>query len=136
MRSSLIFASFAAVFLLQSPVQAQQSVADDVIARIEAEGFTVVEVKRSWLGRIVITASDQDDLREVVLNRTSGEVLRDQRFPNEGRGAEQRPEPPVRTPDSRPNPGEPNTRGNPDGPSQSGGPKGGGGSGGKGKGGG
>ncbi|WP_162896860.1 PepSY domain-containing protein [Ruegeria sp. AD91A] len=120
---SPILASFAVVMLLHSPAQAQVSVADDVIARIEAEGYTVEEVKRSWLGRIVITASDQNELREVVLNRTSGEVLRDQSFSKKSHG-DRRPAPPANKPDKPSQPSEPNAHG---------GPKGGGGQGGKGK---
>ncbi len=123
MFSSHILASFAVVMLLHSPAQAQVSVADDVIARIEAEGYTVEEVKRSWLGRIVITASDQNELREVVLNRTSGEVLRDQSFSKKPHG-DGRPAPPANKPDKPSQPSEPNAHG---------GPKGGGGQGGKGK---
>lgn len=132
---SVILASLAAVLLLHSPALAQVSVADDVIARIEQEGYTVVDVRRSWLGRIVITASDQDDLREIVLNRTSGEVLRDQRFPGEARGAEH-PAPPPAGSDSRTHPGDPNAHGGPNGAGKPGGPKGAGPPGGKGKGGG
>lgn len=82
MRTRLITVSLAAFLLLQSPAFAQGSVADKVIAWIVADGYTVTDVKRSWLGRIVITAKNNINLREVVLNRISGEVLRDQRFPN------------------------------------------------------
>lgn len=132
MRRSHILASLAVFMLLHSPAQAQVSVADGVIARIEAEGFTVDEVKRSWLGRIIITASDQNELREVVLNRTSGEVLRDQRFSKETHGDE-RPAPPANEPDKRAQPSEPNAHSGPKGAGKSGGPKGGGGRGGPGK---
>ncbi|QPM90580.1 TrbC/VirB2 family protein [Pseudooceanicola algae] len=87
MRKTLITASLMAFLLLQSPAHAQVSggndVADDVIEQIEADGYTIIDVARSWFGRIVITANSIKDLREVVLNRTSGEVLRDQRFPVE-----------------------------------------------------
>jgi hypothetical protein len=116
MRSTLIITSLAAFLLMHAPAHAQSPVAEDVITRIEAEGYTVTEVTRSWLGRIVITASSKTDLREVVLNRTSGEILRDQRFPNDPHsvGAPASPR------------GEP---GNPDGPGGPGGPGGSGGSG-------
>lgn len=123
MRRSYILASLAVFMLLHSPAQAQVSVADGVIARIEAEGFTVDEVKRSWLGRIVITASDQNELREVVLNRTSGEVLRDQRFSKETHGDE-RPALSANEPDKRAQPSEPNAHSSPKGAGKSDGPKG------------
>ena len=88
MRRKLISASLAAFLLMQSPAFAQSVAAEDVITRIEADGYTVTDVRRSWLGRTVITAVNDRELREVVLNRTSGEVLRDQRFPNESDGPE------------------------------------------------
>lgn len=115
MRTNLIIASLAAFMLLQSPADAQISVADDVIARIEADGYTVTDVTRSWFGRIVITAKNNTDLREVVLNRTSGEILRDQIFPNEnGIGNQSRPQ--------KDDPGRPDRPGGRDGPSGPGGP--------------
>lgn len=62
------------------PVFAQQDVTDPAIARIEEDGFTVSDVRRTWLGRIAITAKNDHSLREVVLNRTTGAVLSDQLF--------------------------------------------------------
>lgn len=117
MRKTLIITSLAAFFLLHTPAHAQVAVAQDIIARIEAEGYTVTEVKRSWLGRIVITAYSKTDLREVVLNRTSGEVLRDQRFPSDTRSKDA----PASPPSEKGSPGKP---GNPDGPGGPGGPGG------------
>ena len=66
---------------------AQESRVDRVIAQLQAEGYEVTEVRRSWLGRIVITALDGTDLREVVLNRASGEILRDRVFSQRGGSA-------------------------------------------------
>ena len=123
MRTTLIKAILAAFLLLQSPAHAQVPVADDVIARIEADGFTVIEVKRSWLGRIVITASDSTDLREVVLNRKSGEILRDQRFPMED-SEDRLTNPRKDAPDNRHRPDKPEGHNGPGGPSGSGGPGG------------
>lgn len=70
-----------ALLAWHQPALAGQEIADPVVARIEAEGYTVSDVRRTWLGRIVITARSATYLRETVLNRTSGEVLRDQLFP-------------------------------------------------------
>ncbi|MCA0873735.1 hypothetical protein LCL97_23125 [Seohaeicola saemankumensis] len=71
-----------ALMAWHSPASAASTdVADPVVARIEAEGFEVSNVRRTWLGRIVITAQDGRSLREVVLNRTTGAVLRDELFP-------------------------------------------------------
>jgi hypothetical protein len=71
----------ALVVLMQAhPGYAQQNVADPAIARIEAEGYVVSDIRRTWLGRIAITAKNGQSLREIVLNRTTGAVLSDQLF--------------------------------------------------------
>lgn len=125
MRHHILSLSFAAVMALHSPAFAQSaaeaSVADGVIARIQSEGYTVTEVRRSWLGRIVITADNPQGQREIVLNRTSGEVLRDQRFPAARSGSR---EAPARAPQPSGRPGregQPGPRGDGAGPSGSGG---------------
>ncbi|SFR59333.1 hypothetical protein [Litoreibacter janthinus] len=76
----LASASILTVLCLTSAAYAQDTVADAVVARLQSNGYTVTEVRRSWLGRIVITAQSETNEREVVLNRTSGEILRDQTF--------------------------------------------------------
>lgn len=81
MRASLIISTFAAFLLVHSPATAQVTAPPSIIADIEADGYTITDIARSWLGRIVITARKGGRLREVVLNRSSGEILRDQRFP-------------------------------------------------------
>jgi hypothetical protein len=130
MRISLTSASILAVFLLQSAAFAQSSVADDVVAKLQKDGYTVAEVRRSWLGRIVITANSGEELREIVLNRTSGEILRDQIFPIEG-GSEGNPVTPPNNqgdnsgPPPRENSNGPSDRPGPEGPGPSGGGHGG-----------
>lgn len=75
------------VFLcLAVPVQAQDTAAAGdrsapVIARIESEGFTISSVRRTLLGRTLIVSQNGMALREVVLNRFTGEILRDRQFP-------------------------------------------------------
>lgn len=83
MRASLITATLTAFLLLTSPVAAQVTAPDSVVDAIEADGYTITKIARSWLGRTVITARNANGLREVVLNRQSGEVLRDQTFRND-----------------------------------------------------
>ena len=70
-----------ALLLWAAPVQAETDFVAPVVSRLEAEGFTINEVKRTWLGRILITATDSNGLREIVLNRHNGEILRDRMFP-------------------------------------------------------
>ena len=50
---------------------------DRVIAMLQAEGYTQFEIERTWLGRIRIEAENGSQEREIVLNRSTGEILRD-----------------------------------------------------------
>jgi len=47
------------------------------IAELQASGYTEIEESRTWLWRIRITAERGDIIREIILDRTTGEVLRD-----------------------------------------------------------
>ncbi|MHA6261937.1 hypothetical protein ACXYMO_01945 [Arenibacterium sp. CAU 1754] len=64
-----------------TPALAGSDVAAPVVTQVEQQGYAVSEVTRTWLGRVLITARSETHLREVVLNRTTGQVLRDQLFP-------------------------------------------------------
>ncbi len=89
MRSTLPGALLVLMLSL-APLQAQERIelpdyvkaelVMPLIMRLEAEGFTITEIKRTWLGRILILSSNGEYLRETVLNRRSGEILRDRRF--------------------------------------------------------
>ena len=48
-----------------------------VMAQLTQQGFEVTEMERTWLGRIKIEATNGEIKREIVFNRTSGEILRD-----------------------------------------------------------
>ena len=50
---------------------------DQVVEQLRAQGYQVREVQRTWLGRIRIEAVRGDRAREVVIDRVTGEVLRD-----------------------------------------------------------
>ena len=47
------------------------------IAELRARGYSDIEQSRTWLGRIRITAERGEIEREIILDRTTGEVLRD-----------------------------------------------------------
>lgn len=49
----------------------------DVMANLEAAGYSVVETKTTFLGRVQITARNAAHLREVVVSRATGEVKSD-----------------------------------------------------------
>lgn len=61
---------------LATPVMADP-LQDQVTATLEAQGYEVVSVGHTWLGRIRILAQSDEVRREIVLNPTTGEVLRD-----------------------------------------------------------
>ncbi|WP_235933202.1 PepSY domain-containing protein [Paragemmobacter ruber] len=56
---------------------AQAVTEEQMVARLEAQGFTVVETGTTLLGRVRITAEGVLGTREVVLNPRNGKVLRD-----------------------------------------------------------
>jgi hypothetical protein len=56
---------------------AQQQTYLDVMANLEAAGYTVVKTKTTFLGRVQITARNATHLREVVVSRATGEVKSD-----------------------------------------------------------
>jgi hypothetical protein len=47
------------------------------VAQLQADGYEDIEVGRTWLGRIRIVAEKDEIEREIILNRGTGEVLRD-----------------------------------------------------------
>lgn len=53
------------------------SIQAQYIARLEKQGFEVIEVERTWLGRLRFWASADGVERELVVNRKTGEILRD-----------------------------------------------------------
>lgn len=53
------------------------AITDRIVANLESQGFVVVQINRTWLGRMWILAESQDVRREVVFNPVTGEILRD-----------------------------------------------------------
>ncbi len=102
-----------------APALAQTDVTAPAVHMLQNEGYKVSEVRRTWLGRILIVAKKGQTLREVVLNRRSGAILNDQVF-NET--------PDTNMPSNPTGPGMPDTggMGGPGGGSGPGGPGGGG----------
>ncbi len=49
----------------------------DVVAGLEAEGYVIKDIQTTWLGRIKILAASRANLREVVVSRTTGEIMSD-----------------------------------------------------------
>ncbi|MEP5759438.1 MAG: hypothetical protein ABJ327_09110, partial [Litoreibacter sp.] len=117
MYKKLISLSLLAFLLSHAASFAQTSVADDVVTQLQADGYTVTDVRKSWLGRIVVTANSDTNLREVVLNRTSGEILRDQVFDADQTADKRQARPPF-SEENTPNPRTPDKQNNENRPSK------------------
>lgn len=75
-RRRLLFLGFAA--LAAGPAWAQgDPVARSVVAQLERQGFTVLEVRETLLGRLRIVAQRSDLSRELVIDPRNGAILRD-----------------------------------------------------------
>ena len=59
-----------------APVFAQDLV-QSIVAQLREQGFDTVITETTLLGRIRILATRDDGQREIILNPTSGEILRD-----------------------------------------------------------
>ncbi|MEP3347671.1 MAG: hypothetical protein ABJN34_04810 [Litoreibacter sp.] len=124
MRSKLMTAGLMSLLLWHSPAHAQVTRTDEIVAQIEAQGFTISDIRKSWFGRIVITATSGDILREIVLNRTSGDILRDQEFKHRVKNNNEEASPPPSLSEGAGGPQGPDSSGgagNPGGPGNSGG---------------
>ena len=51
--------------------------ADQIVAQLRDQGFTEIEVEQTWLGRTRIVAERGNASREIILNPSTGEILRD-----------------------------------------------------------
>lgn len=63
--------------LATAPSAAPAASHDALIQALAAEGYTRIEISRTWLGRTRISATGPGRTREIVLNRRTGEILRD-----------------------------------------------------------
>lgn len=80
-----LMATLAAQALLALPAFAASYV-DQILTQLRAQGFENIEVETTWLGRARIAAVRGDVNREIVLNPTTGEVLRDLWLSTSGSG--------------------------------------------------
>lgn len=132
----LLVTTLYVLLLWQQPAWADVELTEQaaqVVDRVESAGYKISGIRRSWLGRIIITAVSDSHQREIVLNRKTGDVLSDRLFPfdqpvgditrSSGQSdAGNRAEP--RSPDAPGAPGAPAGPGGPDGPSGPDGPGG------------
>ena len=71
------FISIVTAALVCAPTLLFADVGDAVVRQLRAQGYTSIEVSRTWLGRIQIEAKRSREEREIILNRKTGEILRD-----------------------------------------------------------
>lgn len=80
----------AGSLLLATPVLAAASYEDDVARSLVGQGFAITSQRRTFLGRVRFTATRGETQREVVVDPSSGEILRDYSRQAEGARAELR----------------------------------------------
>lgn len=64
---------------------------DEIVASLRAQGYDQITVEVTFLGRVRITAVKQSNLREIVINPRTGEILRDLWLTADGRVAVNEP---------------------------------------------
>ena len=60
---------------------------DSIVTQLRQQGFTQIEINRTWLGRYRITAKRRALRREIVINPATGTILRDYWTETPGEGA-------------------------------------------------
>ena len=51
--------------------------ADMIVQQLQADGYSNIVVESTWLGRIRIRAMSSAGTREIIVNPSTGEILRD-----------------------------------------------------------
>jgi hypothetical protein len=66
------------VFLAATSVAAAAGAFEDsIVSQLRNQGFRDIDVSRTLLGRSRIVGQSDDLVREIIVNRTTGEILRD-----------------------------------------------------------
>ncbi|MCK4860993.1 MAG: hypothetical protein KAS85_03640 [Rhodobacteraceae bacterium] len=63
--------------IVMAPSTAKRQAVKNLVAELKAAGFTYIEIHRTFLGRARVLAISATEMREIILNPTTGEVLRD-----------------------------------------------------------
>lgn len=75
-RRTFLIGLATATLGVSGPLRAEDP-AQAVIDRLRSEGFGNITTKRTFIGRVRITASKRGQSREVVVDPRNGEILRD-----------------------------------------------------------
>jgi ribosomal protein S3 len=76
-RRSFFIRLVALGVLLPAARRARAETAEAVAEELRAEGYRNVQIERTLLGRIRITGETDTHRREIVIDRGTGEILRD-----------------------------------------------------------
>lgn len=63
--------------LAAGPLAAQTDVVEDITAELVAEGYVLLDRRNTLLGRTQIVVRLGDEVREIVIDPNTGEILRD-----------------------------------------------------------
>lgn len=99
MRRALLLLTASVTLLTAVPAHAQ-SRKDAVIRQLSSDGYSHFTVRRTWLGFDQIIARGPAGRREIVLNPSTGAIMRDYLYP--GDSAADAPAPETDAPVSRP----------------------------------
>ncbi len=71
------FVSGLAVFILVGQPGQAQTAQDQILRQLRDQGYSNIRARRTFLGRVRILADRRDGSREIVLNPSTGAIMRD-----------------------------------------------------------
>ena len=80
MKSKNLLTGLGVVTALQfglAAVAFAATAADQIVLQLRGQGFAKIEIEQTWLGRTRILAERGSASREIILNPSTGEILRD-----------------------------------------------------------
>lgn len=72
-----VLGTIAATQIMLATAAFAATAADQIVSQLRDQGFSQIEVERTWLGRTRILAQRGDANREIIFNPATGEILRD-----------------------------------------------------------
>ncbi|MCX7300260.1 MAG: hypothetical protein NTX73_07770 [Rhodobacterales bacterium] len=76
MKMRNLFLALAVALSMAGPAAANE-LTDEVTTALVSQGYEIMQMNRTWLGRVRIVAESDEVRREIVINPYTGEVLRD-----------------------------------------------------------
>lgn len=76
-RRAFLIGSFAG--LMAGPALASRDFVEEIVRELKDQGYRKIQVSRTMLGRMRITAENERGSREIIVNPATGEILRDLR---------------------------------------------------------